>query len=128
MADDGFEFGSHTVSHPVLSRLSAEEQAREVARARDVLEAGLGRPVRAFAYPYGREWDYDDRSVDALRRAGYVSAAASMPGLVGPNTDPFRLLRIPLRETTSLPKLRAALHGLYDLAGRLLRVSLAGDP
>lgn len=48
------EIGGHTLSHSLLPELSASEQRTEVGDAQAHLGRILGRPVRAFSYPYGR--------------------------------------------------------------------------
>lgn len=75
LADAGWEVGSHTRSHPHLTRLGDPELADELEGSRAACEEGLGRPCRTIAYPYG---DVDARVVEAARRAGY-QAAASLP-------------------------------------------------
>jgi peptidoglycan/xylan/chitin deacetylase (PgdA/CDA1 family) len=64
--------GAHTVSHPVLSGVSLEHQVAEIAGSRTSLEAWLGRPVTAFAYPGGQPGaDYDATTIDALIHCGF---------------------------------------------------------
>ena len=46
-------FGSHSVSHPFLTALSAEGIVREGARSRAILGRKLGIKINTFAYPYG---------------------------------------------------------------------------
>lgn len=53
LQEEGVEFGSHTCSHPPLAGLSPVGVVRELAKSRAILESRLGRPVTAFAYPYG---------------------------------------------------------------------------
>ncbi len=53
LQEEGAEFGSHTCVHPPLAGLSPAGVVRELARSRAILESRLGRPVTAFAYPYG---------------------------------------------------------------------------
>jgi peptidoglycan/xylan/chitin deacetylase (PgdA/CDA1 family) len=50
----GWEIGSHTVSHPDLTRLDTASLARELGDSKLELEQRLQAPVRSFAYPYGR--------------------------------------------------------------------------
>ena len=45
--------GAHTMTHPDLRRLSAEECERELCECQGQIEQHLGRPVRCLAYPYG---------------------------------------------------------------------------
>lgn len=63
--------GSHTVSHPFLTRLGDADLARELAESKRFLEDVTGRAVDLFAYPTG---DYDRRTISAVRDAGYRAA------------------------------------------------------
>ncbi|HEX8742087.1 MAG TPA: polysaccharide deacetylase family protein [Thermoleophilaceae bacterium] len=66
---DGWEVGSHTRSHPRLSRVEDDGALRdELEGSRRACEAALGRPCESIAYPYG---DHDERVVEAAGRAGY---------------------------------------------------------
>jgi peptidoglycan/xylan/chitin deacetylase (PgdA/CDA1 family) len=53
MRESGMVIGSHGASHRVFSKLAVPEQALEIARSFDFLEAVLDRPVTTFCYPYG---------------------------------------------------------------------------
>jgi peptidoglycan/xylan/chitin deacetylase (PgdA/CDA1 family) len=52
LAATGFTVGSHTLTHPVLPTLAADQAMREIAGSRATLQSMLGRPVEWFAYPY----------------------------------------------------------------------------
>jgi peptidoglycan/xylan/chitin deacetylase (PgdA/CDA1 family) len=75
LAGEGWEIGSHTCSHPRLTRLGDEELARELEVSRAAITEKLGE-CPSIAYPYG---DADGRVVEAARSAGYATAAA-LPG------------------------------------------------
>ena len=47
------EFGAHSVTHPVLSRLAPHHAWREVRDSKREIEEQLGHEIGAFAYPYG---------------------------------------------------------------------------
>ena len=53
MQDAGIEFGSLSATHQALTALSPAEIVREGAKSRTILERGLGKSVKCFAYPYG---------------------------------------------------------------------------
>ena len=76
MADAGFCFGSHGVSHTFLTQQSDSAARYEIEASKKELEDGLGRSVRFFSYPYG---DYDDRIVSFVREAGYEAAFSLRP-------------------------------------------------
>lgn len=73
LADAGWEIGSHTCSHPRLSRLGESEIAAELADSRRVCEEQMDRPCLSIAYPYS---DYDERVVRAAADAGYRFAVS----------------------------------------------------
>jgi peptidoglycan/xylan/chitin deacetylase (PgdA/CDA1 family) len=104
------EVGGHTVSHPFLSTLAADEQAAEIGENRAWLEGILGRPVVAFAYPFG---DYDDATVPALEAAGYVAAfdAWGGPAPIGPETNRWHIPRIEIGRNDTLDTFAAKLAG-----------------
>jgi peptidoglycan/xylan/chitin deacetylase (PgdA/CDA1 family) len=71
LAENSIEIGSHTVSHPHLTRLSDDQLARELEETRQRIAEALGRPCRYPAYPYG---EHDLRVRAAARSAGYAAA------------------------------------------------------
>jgi peptidoglycan/xylan/chitin deacetylase (PgdA/CDA1 family) len=75
LVDAGWEVGSHTRSHPRLTRIDDARLADELRGSREVCERALSLPCRTLAYPYG---DHDARVVAAARAAGY-EAACTLP-------------------------------------------------
>lgn len=71
MASEGIEFGSHTCTHPILSRLSQQELGKELADSRQKIEAMIGKACEVIAYPVGGKGEYDERTVRAVKDAGY---------------------------------------------------------
>lgn len=68
MSDWGIEFGSHAVTHPVLTRLDDEALDRELVESRRTIEARTGKTCQVLAYPVGA---FEPRVVSATQRAGY---------------------------------------------------------
>jgi len=79
--DAGWEIGSHTCSHPHLTRIDRGCLVEELERSRTRCEQELGRPCRTVAYPYG---DVDHRVIEATRNAGYCAGASIVPVPVRP--------------------------------------------
>ena len=90
MEEDGMDIESHTLSHPSLPRLEPEALRRELVESRTILEAKLGRPVMALAYPFG---DFTDREIEATRHAGYRIAFSTEVGLVQRLDEPLEIHR-----------------------------------
>lgn len=82
--------GSHTLTHPILSRLATPDVEQEVAVSRTVLETRIERPVELFAYPNG---DLDAR-VRACVARHYRGAVTTEQAWVQPGSDPLLLPRL----------------------------------
>lgn len=94
LANAGVEIGGHTVTHPILKVIDAEEAEREICQGKEILEGLVRGPVRSFAYPNGRPGqDYDDLHADMVRRSGFTCAVSTEPGVASPTSDTFQLPR-----------------------------------
>jgi peptidoglycan/xylan/chitin deacetylase (PgdA/CDA1 family) len=71
MSESGVQFGSHTVSHSILIRLSPEELQRELLESKATLEARLNTPCDTIAYPVGRSFSYTPKILAEVGLAGY---------------------------------------------------------
>jgi peptidoglycan/xylan/chitin deacetylase (PgdA/CDA1 family) len=92
-ASDTVTIGAHTADHVRLRDRAAPEQQDTISSSKDELEQSIGRAVSHFAYPFGGRADFDDRSVDAVRSAGFDTACTTLPGTARSSTDPYRLPR-----------------------------------
>ncbi len=77
LADEGWEVGSHTRSHPHLTGLDDAALMTELEGSKADCEEALGRPCTSIAYPYG---DVDSRVSGAAGAAGYTAGAALPEG------------------------------------------------
>ena len=93
----GIHFGSHGMTHRLLTQLSAEEITEEVRASKTVIEEKLQTEIDMFAYPNG---NYNDAIIRILREAGYKLAVTTEPGLNAVGTDPLRLKRKCLDDRT----------------------------
>jgi peptidoglycan/xylan/chitin deacetylase (PgdA/CDA1 family) len=92
--------GSHTLSHPILTSLGAQEIELEISESRRCLEQRLQRTVDFFCYPNGA---YDDRAYQAVKKT-YRAAVTTESGVldIGEELDLHRLPRIPSAESAAL--------------------------
>jgi hypothetical protein len=83
MAQAGFEFGSHTVNHPDLTKIPRKFVKYELEKSKETLEQNLSQRIDFLSYPFGR---YDLHIEEQAEKAGYRSAytICSNPGR-GPN-------------------------------------------
>lgn len=92
---DLIEFGSHTCTHPIVSRCMSAEREYEIGSSKASIEGILDRPVVSFCYPNGLPNDYDWESICCVKKAGYLSAVVAHGSLIALDSDVFRLERIP---------------------------------
>jgi peptidoglycan/xylan/chitin deacetylase (PgdA/CDA1 family) len=90
LAESGWEIGSHTVSHPLLTMLDDDRLMEELHESRSAIAARLGS-CDSLSYPYGIA---DERVAIAARRCGYtVACSLTFTHLVD---EPLRRPRIGL--------------------------------
>ncbi len=104
MAEAGAEFGSHTLSHPVLSTLGDEELRQELLDSRSRVRDRLGH-CDLLAYPFGA---WDARVERAAADAGYRFAFTLPIGAQGTAT-PLSIPRVPIDHRDRLPRFLAKL-------------------
>jgi peptidoglycan/xylan/chitin deacetylase (PgdA/CDA1 family) len=105
------EFGSHTHTHPILSRCRVDRQEQELRLSRDLIRERLGR-ADLFAYPNGEAGDFTTETQQLLRDLGYVCAVATQPGLNDSTGDRYALRRVHVGADTDLRAFRLRMIGL----------------
>jgi len=91
LAANGWEIEGHTVNHPYLSRLDSGTVLKELQGSKELLENGLGHPVKFFAYPYG---DLNAGVALAVERTGYVMAFTTERGWADQKADAWHEHRV----------------------------------
>lgn len=99
----GWEIGSHTRSHLLLTQLPPESLHEELRGSREECGRRLSIECRSLAYPYG---DHDDRVVQAAREAGYLAAGTVPRRFESFERAPLRCPRIDPRRSDSMMKFR----------------------
>jgi peptidoglycan/xylan/chitin deacetylase (PgdA/CDA1 family) len=94
MAAGGADFGSHTHSHCNLAAEGPSQQTAELLLSKEALESHLRRPVRLFAYPYGRKEHMSETSRCSIVQSGYECAISAQHGLATSRSDRFCLPRL----------------------------------
>jgi peptidoglycan/xylan/chitin deacetylase (PgdA/CDA1 family) len=90
----GVEIGGHTVTHPILARMTDNEAMQEIAENKKQLEQILGEPIRYFAYPNGKPvQDYLPKQIDFVKQSGYFAALSTQPSVASKASDLWQLPR-----------------------------------
>ncbi len=74
----GFEIGSHSNTHPDLTKLSAEKIALELSSVSDKLKPLLKNKVRVFRFPFGA---YNNKAIEEVEKQGFVPVQWSIDSL-----------------------------------------------
>jgi peptidoglycan/xylan/chitin deacetylase (PgdA/CDA1 family) len=95
MKDSGLvSFGSHTVTHPILSKCTLEQQRNELMVSQKRIKEELGEECILFAYPNGKQIDYNLKTIQLLKELRYSAAVTIIPGYIEKNCrDNFQLNR-----------------------------------
>lgn len=80
MSENGIGFGSHTCSHPILSRLSGERLRQEIGESKNKIEKRLTSKVKSFCIPNGTMEDYNQETIAVIKKSGYSCAVTTIPG------------------------------------------------
>jgi len=116
-SEPGITFGSHTLTHPFLSRLGDAEVAREIADSRREIAERIGTEVEFFCYPSG---DLGERERTLVASAGYRAAVSVCPGTNRDTRERYALRRTEVTDRDGPEELRLKLMGAYDLVHGLL--------
>ena len=81
MSSGGIDFGSHGVSHAILTKLDIEDARKEARESKICIENLLSKKIEAFSYPNGTTADFNGRVIDAVKEAGYKAAFSTVPGI-----------------------------------------------
>lgn len=93
MSNYGITFGSHTVNHPVLSQIDNDLLRSEIACSKTVIENNIGKPVKTFAYPFGKKEHFPKHTSILLKELGFTCAVTTEPGANTSGTDIYQLKR-----------------------------------
>lgn len=82
LRSSGHIIGAHTVTHPLLSRLSPARQREEIAHSQDRIEAEIGERPALFAYPVGTRDAVDQNARQSTEDTGIELAFSNYRGHV----------------------------------------------
>lgn len=115
----GMEIGGHTVNHPILSRLPADEQLQEIRESVNRLRTVLGGSIQSFSYPNGDIGSFNDETRASLRSVGIEYAFSYYGGYrTFDQWDPLDIRRVSVESDTSLSLFKGMV-AIPQLFGRM---------
>lgn len=105
MSDEGIEIGSHTITHPFLTKLTRDEIIYELAESKKIIEDKTGTQVKSIAYPNG---DYNQTVIYCAKECGYEVGISYEHNFIDINKyQPFSLPRIHVELDVTYPLFQA---------------------
>jgi peptidoglycan/xylan/chitin deacetylase (PgdA/CDA1 family) len=110
----GVEFGSHSLTHPDLTKLTQKALELEINESKRILEEELEMVISTFAYPFGL---WNQRVIDTVKKAGYQWAVTASGRVWEGIGNPYRQRRIEIRGIDPDWVVRLKMSFLYDTKG-----------
>jgi peptidoglycan/xylan/chitin deacetylase (PgdA/CDA1 family) len=93
MNDWGIDFGAHTISHPILTKIPLEQAKFEILQSKKDIEKRLEQSVYTFAYPNGTYEDFDTKIIDLVKESGFTCAVTTIPTIKASKMNLYKLGR-----------------------------------
>lgn len=117
LSENGFEIGSHTLSHPYLNELSYLEQEKELSESKEKLEKILNKKIVSFAYPSGM---YNKDSLEIVRKYyDYAVVTARGTDLKLLNKSKYEIEREAISSTDSMFMFKLKVIGVHRFLRKL---------
>jgi len=111
MSRGGIDFGSHGMSHDILTNISPEEVREEARTSKTIIEGKIRKSVHAFSYPNGNHDPVVRKCVD---ECGYEIAFGTNRGFARAEDDPMSLKRVNVHDdvTRDVPMFLSSILGM----------------
>ncbi|HWS14823.1 MAG TPA: polysaccharide deacetylase family protein [Candidatus Methylomirabilis sp.] len=111
MSRGGIDFGSHGLTHEILTNIAADEVRKEALESRRIIEERIQKSVYAFSYPNG---DNDPVVRKCIGECGYEIGFGTCRGFAGPDDDPLSLKRVNVHDdmTRDVPMFLSSILGM----------------
>ena len=110
MSRGNMEIGSHTVTHPILSRTQGQIMVKELAESKRTLEQKVGAAVELLAYPIGGTSHFSTEVIRVAKDVGYRHGISYIAGVNRSGAlDPFCIRRHTVERYTTRERFEAQL-------------------
>lgn len=116
----GIKFGSHSMTHSHLIKISEDKLKRELEDSKRRIEEILDHPIESFAYPYGGVGSFDDITIEAAIKAKYIYAYTNIMGCNSvKSSDKLSIKRIRIYREDGPFRLKMKIKGAYDWVDKI---------
>ena len=112
MKSGGITFGSHGMSHKIMTKVSLSEAEYEIMESKRDIENRLNREISSISYPNG---DYKREIIELVRTHGYQTAFGTEKGFFGMSDSPYSIKRINIHNdvTSNIPMFLSTILGVF---------------
>jgi peptidoglycan/xylan/chitin deacetylase (PgdA/CDA1 family) len=107
----GVQFGGHTHSHTILTVLSSEAATEEIQKNKQKVENLIGDIIYFFAYPNGKEEDFNQDIKKILADENYEMAFSLTNQRSLPSKDPLAISRLNVSPSETILSLKFHISG-----------------
>jgi peptidoglycan/xylan/chitin deacetylase (PgdA/CDA1 family)/glycosyltransferase involved in cell wall biosynthesis len=113
MSNNGVTIGAHTITHPNLEQVDLETAKKEILGSKEEIEENIGKGVRYFASPYGKE---NEEIVELVKLMGfdYALGPLSSNRFIRKGANHSMLNRIEIDSSVALWMFKAKLTKAVD--------------
>jgi peptidoglycan/xylan/chitin deacetylase (PgdA/CDA1 family) len=114
--------GSHTITHPILTKCDDEISKFEITESKNILESWIKKPVKYFAYPNGF---FSEREVKYIKQAGYEKAFTTKGQYISKKilTEEINIPRFEILENVSFAENICRMTGLWFNKGLIKKIN-----
>lgn len=103
MKTSGMNIGSHTLSHPDLSKTTTVKSENEIFQSKNIIEEKIGDTIDDFCYPSGK---YIEDNINILKKYNYKTATTTKSGIYDSSKNSFfEIPRLRITNDTNFSKI-----------------------
>jgi peptidoglycan/xylan/chitin deacetylase (PgdA/CDA1 family) len=113
--------GSHSATHVILTRCSAERARNELLLSKQLIEKRTARSCRFFCYPNGRVGCFDRDTRRVLHEVGYSCGVTTVFGMNDERSDVFELKRLYVDGRGEIVRFMMTVSGVVGVLDKMKR-------
>jgi len=112
-------YAAHTVTHPILTRISLSEAKKEITDSKQDIERETNREVNVFTYPNGKKEDMSKEIDKFLKEHGFKFCLSTQYGANRITTNMFRLNRVGIERNDNMVLFKVKVRGFGKIFASL---------
>ena len=112
MAENNVQFGSHAISHRLLTKLENSDLNNELKQSKEIINEKLNISISSIAYPNG---NFSDPVLASVKRNGYKIGFTTIDGYFDVEENPYKIKRINMHQnaTENIPLFLCRILGIF---------------